>query len=231
MAPAYDYASALLRRVYDKRISGPPMYRPANAYFPESDAFMAAWREIREEALAIARGSKKAPRFHEVMPEQADISANDGIDWRMYIFRAYGIDVKEHMDACPVTAKLLRATPTALTAAFSFLAPGKHIPPHRGPFRGILRYHLMLSMPTGADGRPAASLVIDGSDQRLKDGESLLWDDTFTHEVKNASEEPRIALLLDVKRPNMPADMRLLSNIVVGVVQTGMRVRGVSFGG
>jgi aspartate beta-hydroxylase len=68
-------------------------------------------------------------------------------------------------------------------------------------------------------------------DHRLDDGESLLWDDTYEHEVRNESDLPRIALLLDVRRPSMPADMRLLTNLVVAVVQIGMRVRGVSFVG
>ena len=36
---------------------------------------------------------------------------------------------------------------------------------------------------------------------RLADGESLLWDDTFPHEVWNRSEEVRIALLLDRGAP------------------------------
>ena len=33
-----------------------------------------------------------------------------------------------------------------MTAFFSILAPGKHIPPHRGPYKGLLRYHLGLQV-------------------------------------------------------------------------------------
>ena len=41
---------------------------------------------------------------------------------------------------------------------------------------------------------------IDGVPYRLGDGESLLWDDTYPHEVWNRSDRVRIALLLDVWR-------------------------------
>jgi hypothetical protein len=33
------------------------------------------------------------------------------------------------------------------TALFSVLLPHKHIPPHRGPWKGVLRYHLALRTP------------------------------------------------------------------------------------
>src|SRR5262249_5758145 len=103
----------------------------------------------------------------------------------------------------------------------------KHIPRHCGPFRGILRFHLGLSVPIAADDRPAAVLIIDGQEYRLANGECLLWDDTYPHEVRNAAGEMRVALLFDVWRPGMPADMRLLSKLIVRLVQIVMRWRGV----
>ncbi|MEO8667041.1 MAG: aspartyl/asparaginyl beta-hydroxylase domain-containing protein, partial [Bauldia sp.] len=110
-------------------------------------------------------------------------------------------------------------------------APRKHIPRHRGPFRGILRFHLGLQIPMEPDGRPATVMMIDDREHRIADGEGLLWDDTYPHEVFNNSDQPRIALLLDVWRPNMPADMEVLSRLIVGAVQIGMRYRGVSYSG
>ena len=83
----------------------------------------------------------------------------------------------------------MTASPDVLSASISFLAPGKHIPVHRGPFRGVLRFYLVLSMPLAADGRPAAVLKVAGTEHRLADGEYLLWDDTFPHEVINNSNE------------------------------------------
>jgi aspartate beta-hydroxylase len=123
---------------------------------------------------------------------------------------------------------LVAATPDVLSASISFLAAKKHIPPHRGPFRGVLRFYLVLSMPRSAEGRPAAVLKVAGTEYELFEGECLLWDDTYTHEVWNSSNEVRIVLLLDVWRPGMPVDMQLLSKALIAVGQIGIRLRGLS---
>jgi aspartate beta-hydroxylase len=70
-------------------------------------------------------------------------------------------------------------------------------------------------------------LIIDDKEHRIGNGESLLWDDTYPHEVRNAADEVRVVLLLDVWRREMPADMRLLSMLIVRLVQAVMRWRGV----
>ena len=165
------------------------------------------------------------------MPEQTAISANDDRDWRMFVLKGYGIEVDENMAACPVLAGLIRQAPEVTSAAVSFLAPYKHIPPHYGPFKGILRFHLMLSTPMGSDGKPAAVLKVDDAEYLLADGDCLLWDDTRKHEVWNQSGHVRIALLLDVWRPGMPRDMQILSRLIVIFVGAAMRYRGVSYGG
>ncbi len=226
MAQPYDRAVNVVRAVYDRRISGPPVL-DLDRDFPRGAAFVAAWPAIRDEALAVKRRLHEVPRFHEIMPEQASISANDGRDWRMYILKAYGVEQPEHMAACPLLAALVRDAPDVLSASFSFLGPQKHIPPHRGPIRGIIRFYLMLSMPRLPDGSPAAALKVAGTEYRLEEGEFLLWDDTFEHEAWNGSDEVRIVLSLDVKRQGMPVDMKILSATLIQLVRFGIRVRGI----
>jgi aspartate beta-hydroxylase len=226
MAHPYDHAANIVRAVYDRRISGPPVL-DLGRDFPNGAAFTDAWRTIREEALEISRRLHQVPRFHEIMPEQADISANDGRDWRMYILKAYGVEHSRHMTECPELAALVRAYPEVLSASFSFLGPLKHIPSHRGPLRGIIRFYMMLSMPLAEDGTPAAVLKVDQVEHRLRDGEYLLWDDTFEHEAWNESETVRIVLSLDVRRPNMPTDMQLVSAALIQLVRFGIKIRGI----
>ena len=189
--------------------------------------FVQAWETIRDEALKVACHFQEIPRFHEIMPEQAAISANDGRDWRMYILKAYGVEQLHHMAECPELAKLVCLSPDILSASFSFLGPRKHIPPHRGPIRGIIRFYLVLSMPHAGDGLPAAVLKVAGVEHRLDEGQFLLWDDTFEHEAWNASDEVRIVLSLDVLRRPMPVDMRILSAMLIRFVRVGIRVRGI----
>jgi len=230
MTLLYERASGIVREIYDRRLDGPPIL-DLSSYFPNGEKFAARWQAIRDEALAVARHLDAVPRFHEIMPDQAPLSAQDDRDWRMFILKAYGVAVHEHLARCPTLSSLLSEMPEVLSASFSFLAPRKYVPRHRGPFRGILRYHLGLSMPCRTDGRPATVMTIAGCEHRIADGQCLLWDDTYPHEVLNDCDEVRIALLLDVRRRGMPIDLELLSGLLVRVVRLVMKCRGVSYGG
>ena len=226
MAQLYDRAAGVVRAMYDRRIATPATLE-AKHYFPNAKRFTDRWADIRDEALAVADTLGKVPRFHDVMPAQADISANDGRDWRVFIMKAYGVTQEKNLRRVPTVAAILDEAPEVMSATLSFLAPGKHIPEHRGPFRAILRFHLMLSMPCDDSGIPACVMNIDGVPYRLGDGESLLWDDTYRHEVWNRSDQVRIALLLDVWRRDMPADIALLSRAILLGTQAVIRMGGM----
>jgi aspartate beta-hydroxylase len=221
----YDQTATLIRWIYDRRIIGPPVLG-LDPHFPAGQRFADAWRTIRDEAMAVAARLAEVPRFHEIMPEQTAISANDDRDWRMFIIKAYGVEVPENKARCPALAAIVATAPEVLSASISFMAPKKHIPAHRGPFRGVLRFYLGLSMPRLADGKPGAVLKVADRDYRLQEGEYMLWDDTFPHEVWNESDQVRAVLLLDVWRPGMPADMELFSRALIAMVRAGMRIRG-----
>jgi aspartate beta-hydroxylase len=226
VAQLYDRAAGVVRAMYDRRIATPATLE-AKHYFPNAKRFTDRWADIRDEALAVAGTLGKVPRFHDVMPAQADISANDGRDWRVFIMKAYGVTQEKNLRRVPTVAAILDEAPEVMSATLSFLAPGKHIPEHRGPFRAILRFHLMLSMPCDDSGIPVCVMNIDGVPYRLGDGESLLWDDTYRHEVWNRSDQVRIALLLDVWRRDMPADIALLSRAILLGTQAVIRMGGM----
>lgn len=214
MSRLYDLSSQALRTLYEARVSNPPVLDMADR-FADGYRFADAWTALRDEALALTDRLHTVPRFHELMAEQAGISANDGHDWRMYLLKVYGNDIDEHMAACPYLGELVCTSPDVLSATLSFLAPHKHIPQHRGPFKGVLRFQLGLSVPLDSSGRPASILRLAGCDYRIGSGEAMLWDDTYPHEVWNASDQWRIALLLDVRRQDLPKDLALLSRVLI----------------
>jgi len=224
MDSLYELSSRAIRRLYDARIDTPPVL-DMDSYFPEGHRFQREWQAIRGEAMAILDSARPIPRFHDIMPAQADISATDGRDWRMFLLRVYGQDIRSNLAHCPRLAQLLAASPEVLSATLSFLAPHKHIPRHRGPFRGVMRFHLGLKIPSEPGGRPATIMMIDDHEYRISDGEMLLWDDTFPHEVWNDSDQWRIALLLDVRRRQLPPDMALLSRLLIAGIGAVARRR------
>lgn len=220
----YDSSVSLLRRIYDRRIATPAVLDPESD-FPSAASFARAWPQLRAEALAIQADLAQVPRFHELMAQQAELSANDRRDWRLFVVRAYGVTFARNAQRCPHLAALVASAPEVLSAALSFLDPGKHVPEHRGPFRGVIRYYLALSVPPAADGLPGARLTIDGVEHRLGDGRSLLWDDTYPHEIRNDSAGVRIALLLDVRRQGMPRDLQWLSRLLIAAAGLAVRLR------
>jgi aspartate beta-hydroxylase len=224
VASLYDFSTDAIRRIYDRRVTGAPVL-DVESYFPEAKRFVDVWPKLRDEALQVAGDLEHVPRIHELMSEQAAISANDGRDWRMLVLKAYGTSLPRNLGRCPVLAETVAASPDVLSAALSFLAPGKHVPEHRGPFRGVIRFYMGLSVPLSADGRPAAVLTIDHREHRVGDGECVLWDDTFPHEVLNGGDDVRIALLLDIRRRGMPLDMALLSRVLISAVGLSVRLR------
>jgi aspartate beta-hydroxylase len=226
MSLLYDLSANTVRRIYDARIDTPPVL-DAGLYFPDAARFVASWQPIRDEAMALAERMQTIPRFHEIMPAQEEISANDGKDWRLCILKIYGTDVEKNMALCPTLGNIVSSSPDVLSASISFLAPRKHIPRHRGPFRGVLRYQLGLSVPVDDEGRPAAVLSLNDHEHRIGDGQHLLWDDTYPHEVWNNSDQMRAALLLDVRRKHMPVDLRVLSRALIASVGMVARWRGV----
>ena len=92
----------------------------------------------------------------------------------------------------------------------------------------MLRFYLGLSVPQSADGKPAVLMVLDGHPYRLGNGKWLLWDDTYSHEVWNESDDIRIALFLDIWRPYMPLDMWFMSKAILAITQLGIMWRGLA---
>lgn len=174
---------------------------------PELREMEKAFPEIRSEFLAASKQVAVMPTFHELDPLQRGISATTPYDWRMFYLYAMGDVAEENAALCPRTVAALKKIPHLFQASFSILDPGKSIPEHDGPYFGYLRYHLGIEVPT--DDPP--SIRICDHVHTWKEGESVLFDDSWKHEVINNSEERRVVLIVDVLRP-MPRRQHLANH-------------------
>jgi beta-hydroxylase len=163
--------------------------------FPWAASLEASWTAVRAELDALLADKMSIPLIQQLSPEQSHIAHGD--TWRSFYLFAYG-RVEENCRLCPTTAALLENVPGVTSAFFSILAPGTHIPAHRGPYAGVLRLHLGLRIP-GAAG--AARIRVGGETRHWLEGKCLFFDDTFTHEVWNESAEDRVVLFVDFERP------------------------------
>ena len=225
MNQLYAISSGMVRGLYDRYLDTPPIL-DKQRYFPEYALFEQHWEEIRAECLQLMQEMERVPEFHQLMKQQTDLSQYGNKYWRMCVLRAYGADNAANQARCPAIAALLKDRPQILSATLSFLEGKKRIPPHRGPFRGIVRFHLGVVIPKHADGSSASGLMIDGKTLDLEEGGTLLWDDTYEHAAWNDADGIRAALLLDVARPAMPRGLAAFNWLVLKAIGLVIRIRG-----
>lgn len=173
-----------------------------------------AYEDIRAEIAPVLAQRAAVPRFHEVDPAQATISATTPNDWRVMHLWLMGTPVEPNWSRFPKTAKALTAVPDLFSAAVSILDAGKAVPAHSGPSCGYLRYHLGLVVPK----EDPPTIRVKDQLYTWREGESVLFDDSWEHEVYNTAKEPRVVLIVDVLRP-MPLLQRLSSRAAARVAR------------
>ena len=151
---------------------------------------------IRGEMLDLLKHQEAIPGFEQISTDQRKLS-ND-CRWKTFFFLGYGLRFEDNIARCPATWAAVSEIPGLTTAFFSVLEPGKRLPPHRGPYKGVLRYHLAIAIPGNGD---ACGIEVAGEQRRWTEGRSLIFDDTFMHSAWNDSSERRVVLFVDFARP------------------------------
>ncbi|MFG1931668.1 aspartyl/asparaginyl beta-hydroxylase domain-containing protein [Mycobacterium sp. NPDC048908] len=187
-------ASALFERLIARTPSGRTEFFEPDE-FPWIAGVEARADEMKEELAGLLARVDHLPNYQDIQEEQRRLTEDDR--WKIFGFYAFGARADGNCRRCPRTAEIVESIPGMTTALFSVLLPHKHIPPHRGVWKGVLRYHLALRTP--AD-ETAARIRVGNSIEHWRDGRSLVFDDTFEHEVWNDSDEIRVVLFVDVIR-------------------------------
>jgi beta-hydroxylase len=181
--------------------------------FPWAEEFRASWREIRAELEEQLRHRAALPNFQDISPDQYRISPDSM--WKTFVFWGFGERSELNCELCPKTAAALSRVPRLETAFFSVLAPGKHVPRHRGVTKGMVRCHLALKVPKGEE---RCAMDVGGVHCTWREGELLFFDDTYPHEVWNDTSEERAVLLFDFERP-MRRPGQILSRLMLRVLR------------
>lgn len=163
---------------------------------------------IQNEYFALIQNNIFIPDWQSI---SNDPNVRVGNDWKTFILKAYNNKVQKNTALCPKTTAFIDKYPFIHTVWFSILEAGKHIPTHRGPYNGILRYHLALVVPKDAEN----CFIKVGNDTRhWIQGKSLLFDDTHLHSVSNNTNERRVVLFVDVERP-LPFPFNYLNRFII----------------
>jgi aspartyl/asparaginyl beta-hydroxylase (cupin superfamily) len=170
------------------------------------------WDIIREEVERLLQDHADLPNFQDISKDQIEITDDDR--WKTVFLYGYGFEADLGVELCPRTAALMREIPGMKTAMVSILSPRKHILDHRGPYKGVLRYHLGLIVPADAE---SCRIRVGDDVRHWHEGRSLIFDDTFNHEVWNDTDETRVVLFVDVLRP-LPSPWDAINRAIVKAI-------------
>lgn len=160
--------------------------------FPELQKLTENWQVIREEALRLQ---------HHIKAAQANNDAGFNTffkrGWKRFYLKWYSDAHPSAETLCPITTKLVNSVPSIKAAMFAELPPGAYLGKHRDPYAGSVRYHLGLSTPN--DDR--CFIEVDRQRHSWRDGEAVIFDETYVHWAENKTEQTRIILFCDIERP------------------------------
>lgn len=176
--------------------------------FPQLAPLKANWEAIRDEALALYADGKID--YNKSQQDLAFVSFKR-LGWKRFHMKWYGDFLPSALERCPRTTELLAAIPDVNSAAFTLLPPGTNLGKHRDPFASSMRYHLGLVCPK----EEGCRIWVDGEEYTWRDGEDVVFDETYVHWARNETEEPRLILFVDFTRPLHTRVMRWFNQFLI----------------
>jgi beta-hydroxylase len=179
--------------------------------FPELKPLRDNWQMIRDEAMRLDEDGhiRKSEKHNDIA-----FGSFFRRGWKRFYLKWYDDFLPSARELCPRTVEMVRAIPSVNAAMFALLPPRSKLGEHRDPFAGSLRYHLGLMTPNSDDCR----IFIDGEPHAWRDGQDILFDETYIHSVRNDTDLPRLILFCDVARPIRNPLVRALNRFITRYV-------------
>ncbi len=162
-------------------------------HIPDLERVTSQWSVLKEEALSLSENIKTSDNYN-------DIGFNSFFrrGWKRFYLKWYSKDFHSSaIDKCPKTLEIIKDIKSIKAAMFVILPSGAKLPRHRDPYSGSLRFHLGLSTPNSED----CFISVDDQKYYWKDGEGVLFDETYLHYAQNNTDQDRLIFFCDIKRP------------------------------
>ncbi len=193
-----------------------PLERRIATYFPQHTILEKEWEMIRGESDVLI-GTINAQCMRDVYPRvNALDTGSKATCWKWYVMKDFNGVNENAQKYMPRTLALLESMPNVVSASISILEPHTSLQPHVGYYKGLLRYHLGLRIP------PGNVLTVDGHEYEWKDGQGVLFDDMYTHSVRNTSNERRVVLYLDIARNDLSPPLAAINSLVLRHVTSAL---------
>ena len=207
-----DLARKVFSNAVKRSLWGNPLQRPVSKYVPGLTSkpwhekadypFIAklenGYSDIKQELLFNLR-----ERRHLFTEEQENLHV--GGDWSELRLKSSGYGYTKLVEHFPKTLDHIKNCGEEFTSIkFSAIQPGTHIRTHTGPTNERLRIHLTLIHQGGARIRVAEDW------HTWIEGEAIIFDDSYEHEVIHGGAEIRAGLILDIWHPELPKSQRIV---------------------
>ncbi|HEX5649172.1 MAG TPA: aspartyl/asparaginyl beta-hydroxylase domain-containing protein [Steroidobacteraceae bacterium] len=172
------------------------------AEFPELELLRQHWQTIRDEGMGLLRQNYFDATKRPGTAAYYDVGFRTFFKygWSRFYINWYGYTHHSARRLCPRTVEILQRVPAVHGAMFAYLPKGGQLTRHADPLAISLRYHLGLATPNS----DACFINVDNRNLSWRDGEVLMFDETYLHYVRNDTDSDRLILLCDVKRPLNP---------------------------
>ena len=175
-----------------------PIGHSLDRCLPTHAGLSESWQDLRNEYLAAAKHFGVLPSIDQILNDVSliDKATPPRARWTTIFLRCAGRDFPATMHHFPLLKRVIDS-PRIVGALLSCLEPGVELKPHRGYFKGVLRYHLCLEV----QDRELVWLTVGGQRYHWQSGEAIVFDDAYVHTAHNRSSHARVVLFLDILRP------------------------------
>jgi aspartate beta-hydroxylase len=193
---------------------------------PWSGKLRAAFPAIRAEALAVLQEEDR--RLPDFIPSKSASTQDEYLGgesvkptWQAFFFYRHGKRYDDNHLRCPATSsaldslELCRIAGQAPEICFSVLRPQTHIKPHHGVTNTRLVMHLPLVVPAHC-----ALNIVDRGVHEWREGELVMFDDTFLHESWNRSDTTRVIVLMDCWNPHLTTIEKLACTQLIEMISS-----------
>ncbi len=162
--------------------------------FPHLKPLIVNFELIRQELLELLK-TQNENQWLRTFPDYVESKNHKA--WKVFSFIFFNMKFLSHAKLCPKTASLIYSIPEILSCDYSYMEPHTHILPHKGYSKMVLRCHLPLIVPN----EELCGLRVGDETRHWKEGELLIFDDSFDHEAWNKSDAKRVVLMFDIPNP------------------------------
>lgn len=174
-----------------------PAYFYDKSDFPFLHKLEENFQVIREELISLLENQQEK-QWLQTFPDY--VKSDQKKAWKVFTFLFFQMKSAKNAQLCPKTAELIYSIPEIISCDFSFMEPNTHILPHKGYTKMVLRCHLPLIVPC----EEKCAIRVGEETHVWKEGELVVFDDSFEHEAWNKSDEKRVVLMFDIPNPNWP---------------------------